>query len=250
MGVNAQTSVPAFTNGQVLTAQQQTEINTGVPVFATTTTRDAAFGGTGEKVLAEGQLAYIEASDVVQYYNGTAWATLAPTSSALTLVTAQTFTAATTISMAAGTFSSTYQNYVVVLNVTATSADQNILVRVNSAGSPRTAANYYGAFVYSRSDIGAILSSGDSAATSHRYGNIATAYPLFTSAINVFDPSSASTRTSWSGTFTGNMTTSTSIPGMGMAGAFYNVAEANDGLSFVVTGTITGTYKVYGYSNS
>jgi hypothetical protein len=58
MGVNQQTSVPAFTVGQVLTAQQQTEINTGVPVFADTTARDAAFGGTGEKVLAEGQMAY------------------------------------------------------------------------------------------------------------------------------------------------------------------------------------------------
>jgi hypothetical protein len=34
MGANAQTSVPVFTSGQVLTAQQQTEINTGIPVFA------------------------------------------------------------------------------------------------------------------------------------------------------------------------------------------------------------------------
>lgn len=76
MGANAQTSVPAFTAGQVLTAQQQTEINTGIPVFATTTTRDAAFGGTGEKVLAEGQFAYIEASNTTQYYDGTSWLAL------------------------------------------------------------------------------------------------------------------------------------------------------------------------------
>jgi hypothetical protein len=51
MGANAQTSVPAFVTGQVLTAQQQTEINTGIPVFATSVERDAAFGGTGEKTL-------------------------------------------------------------------------------------------------------------------------------------------------------------------------------------------------------
>ena len=70
---NTQTSVPAFTAGQILTAQQMTEVNTGIPVFATTTTRDAAFGGTGEKTLAEGQMAYIEAGDLMQYYNGTAW---------------------------------------------------------------------------------------------------------------------------------------------------------------------------------
>ena len=61
---NTQTSVPAFVASQVLTAQQQTEINTGIPVFATTVTRDAAFGGAGEKALAEGQFAYTEATNV------------------------------------------------------------------------------------------------------------------------------------------------------------------------------------------
>ena len=59
MGANAQTSVPAFTAGQVLTAAQVTGINTGIPVFASSTERDAAFGGTGEKTLAEGQMAYL-----------------------------------------------------------------------------------------------------------------------------------------------------------------------------------------------
>jgi hypothetical protein len=59
-----------------LTAQQQTEINTGVPVFADTTARDAAFGGTGEKVLAEGQLCYFEDTNKVQYYDGSSWANL------------------------------------------------------------------------------------------------------------------------------------------------------------------------------
>ena len=72
MGVNAQTTVPKFTAGQVLTAAQQTGINTGIPVFATTTTRDAAFGGSN-KTLAQGQFAFIEASNVTQYYNGTSW---------------------------------------------------------------------------------------------------------------------------------------------------------------------------------
>jgi hypothetical protein len=73
MGANAQTSVPVFTAGQVLTAVQQTQINTGIPVFATTTTRDAAFGGTGEKTLAEGQMCYLESTKATQFYNGTAW---------------------------------------------------------------------------------------------------------------------------------------------------------------------------------
>lgn len=75
MGANAQTSVWTFTAGQVLTAAQMNDTaRTGVPVFATTTTRDAAFGGTGEKTLAEGQMCYIEAAPKrLQVYNGTAW---------------------------------------------------------------------------------------------------------------------------------------------------------------------------------
>jgi hypothetical protein len=77
MGANAQTTVPTFTSGQVLTADQQNQsARTGVPVFADTTARDAAFGGAGEKTLAEGQLCYLEDTNKVQYYDGAAWANL------------------------------------------------------------------------------------------------------------------------------------------------------------------------------
>ena len=75
MGANAQTSVPKYTAGEVLTAANQNiSAGTGVPVFATTATRDAAFGGTGEKVLAEGQTCYIEAApNRLMIYDGTTW---------------------------------------------------------------------------------------------------------------------------------------------------------------------------------
>jgi hypothetical protein len=77
MGANAQTTVPTFTAGQVLTAAQLNDsARTGVPVFAGTTERDAAFGGAGEKTLAEGQLCYLESTNKVQYYDGSAWANL------------------------------------------------------------------------------------------------------------------------------------------------------------------------------
>jgi len=74
MGANAQTSVPAFTAGQVLTAAQMTQVNTGIPVFASSTERDAAFGGTGEKTLAEGQYAFLEDTNETQVYDGRTWA--------------------------------------------------------------------------------------------------------------------------------------------------------------------------------
>ena len=96
MGANAQTSVPLFVANSVLTAAQQNiSAATGVPVFATTVTRDAAFGGSN-KALAEGQLAYIEASNIVQYYDGAAWATVGPTTpSGVVQVKSTTVTAST-----------------------------------------------------------------------------------------------------------------------------------------------------------
>lgn len=76
MGANATTFVPAYVAGEVLTAADLTVTNSGVPVFADTTARDAAFGGSGEKVLAEGQLCYLESTNKVQFYDGSAWANL------------------------------------------------------------------------------------------------------------------------------------------------------------------------------
>ena len=78
MGANAVTTVPVYVAGEVLTAADLNITNSGIPVFATTTTRDAAFGGTGEKTLAEGQFAYLEDTNTTQYYDGAAWVSVAP----------------------------------------------------------------------------------------------------------------------------------------------------------------------------
>ena len=64
-----------FTSGQVLTAAQ---VNTylmdqAIMRFATTTARDAAFGGACEPTLAEGMFAYIDADNSLYFYTGSAW---------------------------------------------------------------------------------------------------------------------------------------------------------------------------------
>ena len=93
MGANAQTTVPTFVASQVLTADQQNQsARTGVPVFATTVTRDAAFGGAGEKTLAEGQLCYLESTNKVQYYDGAAWANLGSMTNVEAFTASGTFT--------------------------------------------------------------------------------------------------------------------------------------------------------------
>jgi len=156
---NTQTSVPAFVASQVLTAQQQTEINTGIPVFATTVTRDAAFGGAGEKALAEGQFAYIEATNTTQYYDGAAWQSVGVTP-ALTLVTATstantggtvtssggrvTVAGSSSVSLN-GVFTSTSHNYLILIDTLEAAAvgPNNINLRLRAAGTDTTSSTYY-----------------------------------------------------------------------------------------------------------
>jgi hypothetical protein len=145
MGANAQTTVPSFTVGQVLTADQQNQsARTGVPVFATTVERDAAFGGSGEKTLAEGQLAYLEDSDVVQYYDGSGWATVGPaTPGALVFITGASFSAVASVSAAASTFTSTYDNYLVLFDVSSVSTTLDVLLRFRTGGVDASAGYFY-----------------------------------------------------------------------------------------------------------
>ena len=67
-----------FTSGSVLTADQ---VNTflmdqSIMRFASTTARDAAFGGAGEPTLSEGMFAYTTDTNTLWLYNGSSWVNL------------------------------------------------------------------------------------------------------------------------------------------------------------------------------
>ena len=128
---NEQTTVPLFVAAEVLTAADMNlSAGTGVPVFTNSTTRDAGFGGAGEKVLAEGQLCYLSDSNIVQYYSGASWATVGPLAAGQvvsTSVTARTFT----------TSSSTYVDVTgLSVSITPTSATSTVLCLVTATFGP------------------------------------------------------------------------------------------------------------------
>jgi hypothetical protein len=137
MGANAVTTTFDFTAGQILTAEQMDNVNCGVPVFATTVTRDAAFGGTGEKTLAQGQFAFIEATNSTQVYNGSAW--VAVGASGLTLITSQVIGTGVASVQVTGAFSTTYDAYkIIVAGGAGSSANTGIRMTLGA-----TTANYY-----------------------------------------------------------------------------------------------------------
>jgi hypothetical protein len=228
MGANAQTAVPVFTAGQVLTAAQQTQINTGIPVFATTTTRDAAFGGTGEKTLAEGQYAYIEATNELQVYSGTAWGS----ASGLVYITSGSTTLALSFD---NCFSATYANYLIMLTHT---AGNNPTLRLRASAADITAANYdlQGFFITG----GAQTISSANSQTSWTVSN-GTGYsqPVITLG-NPF----AATNTAITSNY---QRTDASI--IQVVGGRYNATTSADGFSILGT-NVTVTARVYGIANS
>ena len=70
--------VRVFLPGEVLTA---TLVNTYlqdqvVARFANAAARDAAFGGSGEPTLEEGRVCYLDSTNALQYYSGSAWVSI------------------------------------------------------------------------------------------------------------------------------------------------------------------------------
>jgi len=233
--------VPLVAAAEILTAAKRNLIaGTDVPVFTNSTTRDAAFGGAGEKVLAEGQLCYLSDSNIVQYYSGAAWATVGPASaSALTLISTTTIgttVASVTVSSA---FSATYDNYKVILSGGTGSVDDTAITLILGA----TTTGYYMAYTGANyTGASSSIVSNDNAANWSRIGCIRT--NGLSATFELIAP---------------NLAKLSQVSGTHM---FASAARAFGGFlndttqytAFTLTaasGTLTGgTIRVYGYQNS
>jgi len=104
--------------------------------FATTTARDAAFGGVGEPTLAEGMTAYIDADNSIYTYDGSNWVKMVSASQPVGLVKILTksFTNETQVDFT-DVFSSEFQTYRIEFdNLTATASDEFFMRFRSSAG--------------------------------------------------------------------------------------------------------------------
>ena len=239
---NEQTSVPLYAASEILTAANMNiSAGTGVPVFATTVTRDAAFGGAGEKVLAEGQLCYLSATNVVQYYDGAAWATVGPAvaaASGLTLISATTIGTTVASVTVSGAFSATYDAYKIIV-----SGGSSSVVNADSAlklGS--TTTGYY------QGQDGATYSTGASAPAAVNNGAAFTVGFGQTDGLNlnmeIVNPFLAKR------TFVNGVLVST-VNARSFAGFQDSNTSFTDFTITPTSGTMTGgTIRVYGYANS
>lgn len=227
-----------FSAGQSLRIQN---IGAGACTITAGTATVTSAGPLALVQWAGGQLYFTSASAAVWFPDA-----VTATASGLVYITGASFSAQSTVSMAASTFTATYKNYIVYLDITSVSAQLQVSVRVNNAGTPRTAASYFwGTGVMSTAGTFSGTGSGSSS-TPQIVGADGTRG--YHGQINVFDPTNASSYTEVTAAGNGNIS---GTNGAIFGGYFYNAAEANDGLTFVTsTGTMTGFYRVYGLSES
>jgi hypothetical protein len=229
-----------FVTGDVLTAADTNGyLMQGVWVFANAAARDAAVTSP-----QEGNMCYLKDTNVTQYYSGSAWAAVgAP--AGLTFITGASYSAVSSVSLPANTFTSTYLNYKIIFNNTAVAgAITETRFRLRASGTDDTTANYSsgGTEINYAGGGGA---SNTNAGTYILWGNTSSGQAQDTQfEITMFSPQ-ASTKTVFNvnggkGTLTWKAMT-----------GFFSLTTSFDSMSFIAdAGTMTGSYKVYGIANS
>lgn len=131
------TSVWDFSPGETLTAAKLDDVNCGIHVFSGTATRDAAYGGSGERALSEGEFAYLADTNTTQYYDGAAWQTLV--TGGMTLISSTTLTGA---SISLTSIPQTYKDLQIIIRNFRPAADSATLkMRFNSDSTANRHAN-------------------------------------------------------------------------------------------------------------
>jgi hypothetical protein len=197
---------------------------------------------------------------VLKYYDGSDWepvasALVGPTgavgvtgatgptgsdaSSGLTLINTTTFSAVASHSVN-DVFSSTYDNYKILLRATCTSGGENLLLRFRVGGVDASGATDY----KFQEIVGNNTVSGSrTTASSAIIGNTAnTATQINSASVDIFSPALA-TATSYQAFGISNYLSGL----LKLNGGNHAVATAYDGFTILTGGSITGTVSVYGF---
>lgn len=276
-----------YLTGDVLSAtdvnnylQQQT-----VMVFATSAARTSALS----LVLAEGMVSYLQDTNAVQVYNGTAWvsvggssplttkgdlygfstldarvpigtnnqvltadsaealglkwATPATLSSGLTFITTNSFATSAAVNVDS-CFTSTYQNYRLIVNITAAASNPSVLMRLRASGTTDAGNNYATAYFEVNTSAGS-GAGGASPTTYISAMNASSAATGFT--VDLLNPQATLNTKANSQGFTDESGTLK----MRIMSNYTSVTTAYDGFALVASaGTISGNYWVYGYQKA
>jgi hypothetical protein len=226
-----------FTTGDILTASAANGYLASqvVMVFADAAARTSAIASP-----QEGMISYLKDTNSTEYYSGSAWVAIGGggSSSDFVRISTTSFSGSSAVNLN-NVFSTTYKNYMVVLNITSASGTGNLQSRLRVSGADNTTSNYYSIYDYILASGATAGSTKKSAATEWQFTFISdaqTAIPFTVS--NPFE--STQTFVAAPDFFAGD--------GYKInAGGWFSAATSFTGMSFFpTTGTITGEVSVYG----
>jgi hypothetical protein len=249
--MNSSSSTTITVNNSIFSAGNVVEIvNKGTANTVITAGAGVSITSSGSLTVpanGSGRLLALSASAFIYGAGG-----ITASSGALTLITAGTFTTATSVSLPTDTFSATYRNYRVIWEMTAQTTSVALTMRLRSSGSDVTTAAYYqGSPGFNNNNSAS--SQADSASSSFTLGTTlaGSVYGQAVLVLDVISPQIASISKWINGTWSAFITQTT---GRSFSGTFSlsSGTQTYDSLSFIssVASSITGVYRVYGYADS
>jgi hypothetical protein len=221
--------------------------------FATSTARDAAFGGAGEPTLAEGMTCYLDDTNVLQSYTGSAWVGVAASStvpyvsSGLVYITGGALSGTATNFQ--GCFTSAYRNYKIVVDQISFSTNLSFYWQALQAATPLTASNY----VFSSTGLNAAGTARSAVSTGNNKGYLGIDIAFGSSVLGwvsmeVMNPTSTE-RTVLMHDAIGYSGQFESQRGMSVYNAV-GAGAVHDGIRFLADGvaTMNGNVAIYGYN--
>jgi hypothetical protein len=167
-------------------------------------------------------------------------------SSGLTLINTTSFSAVASQSAPANTFSATYENYLLLLNLTSNSANDGFVrLRLRSGSTDATTSYYFGRVGLTTGGTTKNL-AGDNLAFFNLLQQDNTVVGYSHVAVQIFSPFlSQKTKISYTGTATDD---TSSVFGMAGGGVLDNTTSYDSFTILNENGTSTGKMSVYGYN--
>jgi len=170
-------------------------------------------------------------------------ATVVGLASGLTYITSGTATGASSLSIN-NCFTASYQNYRVMVNISASSGNTDFLWRYRASASDNSTANHYGYVTRVAAD-GSTANQGSSGTTAWTVGGGYSSLAGTRMAFDVYSPQLAAKTDATVSGF--SLTTSGGQVYM-VGGCQFNATTQFDGFTiYPASGTFTGTVRVYGY---
>jgi len=247
---NKATAIVFTVPNSVFTASQIVRIhNIGAGTLTISAGAGLTLNGADVLTLAQyqgGELFFTSASSAIFFPTAKT-----VSASGLVFLTGATFTSVSSVSLPTNTFTATYRNYKLIIDFTGSSANVTITGRFRASGTDNSGSNYFGVVqvLDTVGNSGNLFSSASTSFTMLRNASSGDNGLRAFASLDIITPQIAIT--SRIGGVVGLTNSAFVGDNHGTLVGQHNTATQFDSFSFIAsTGTFSGVYRVYGYSES